>query len=242
VQLCIITAKDGCHFAVHKSRNSTQAYCKHEISLRTNPLPSSTANRCTTSRVPRLRSLTTYKYRASSGAHPRTRMRTHTHAHMNVNEQCLLDKIVLVGATVCNHCIAVPVLCTYTCEVASQSSLHPSTYFPGSRCEGIKTLSTIDTGPLGRTRAALKFPLQRPDVWPGISLDSSHGGGKDGSGVSSQLVQSRPATGRGHGLQNGCVGLVGAQCGPRQRAGIGFIALPAAGCVSIDRRHQHHVQ
>ena len=95
-----------------------------------------------------------------------------------------------------------------------------STHFPGLRCGGISTESTTDTGPDFKTRPALKLPLHRPLVWPAGSLLSSQGGGKQGSGVSSQLVQSRPATGIGHGLQNGCCASTAWQLGPRQRAGI----------------------
>lgn len=110
------------------------------------------------------------------------------------------------------------------CAVASQSSRHPSTYLPGLRCGGISTWSTIDGGPDFSTRAALKFPLHRPEVAPGASLLSSQGGGKQGSGVLSQVVQSRPATGSGQGWQNGFFPVTLAHFGPRQRAGIGFIA------------------
>ena len=48
------------------------------------------------------------------------------------------------------------------------------------------------------------------------------------------LVQSRPATGSGQGLQNGCVASTAWQLGPRHRAGIGFIAhIEPAGSVPL---------
>ena len=85
--------------------------------------------------------------------------------------------------------------------VASQSSRHPSTYFPARKCCGMTRLSTIETGPDFNTRAALKLPLQSPLVSPGASLLSSHGGGKDGSWVLSHEVQSREDQSPAHGLQ-----------------------------------------
>eukprot|EP01050_Picozoa_sp_SAG11_P029334 SAG11_NODE_8219_length_1045_cov_1.270613_1_plen_77_part_10 len=72
-------------------------------------------------------------------------------------------------------------------------------HLPGLRLRGMMRLSTIDTGPLLSTRPALKLPLQSPLVSPAGSLDSSHGGGKQGSCVLSHEVQSSQPSAGGSG-------------------------------------------
>ena len=69
-----------------------------------------------------------------------------------------------------------------TWAVASQSILHWRTYWPGVR-SGTRTVSTTPTLP----QADGWLPEQSPE-WP----DSSQGGLKAGSGVSSHEVQSLP--------------------------------------------------
>ena len=92
----------------------------------------------------------------------------------------------------------------HTCAVASQSILHPRTYFPentilrnyglyshswarvgtpGASPSGTMTVSTTATAPQGEAWL--------PEHSPGLS-PSRQGGGKEGEGVLSQLVQSLP--------------------------------------------------
>ena len=97
-----------------------------------------------------------------------------------------------------------------TCAVASQSYLQPRTYLPGVSWLGRMTESTTATAPQGEGW----LPEQRP----GLSA-SLQGGGKLGSGVSSQEVQSLPGVpGQGEHPEPA------RQFPLRHRGGRGFIA------------------